>query len=344
MNRPELDQFSTRHRLNAAATGAALELSGNRPDPAEWRAFAAASLHAAGLGALGAGVIFFVAANWQAWGLLGRFALLQSGLLLCIAAALWRPPPQRLGQCALLLATLATGGQLALFGQSYQTGADVYELFFTWAVLTLPFALAALSGAVWATWFGVLNVGLALVCGTLGLDHFFWRVVDGWGWGRSALLMLPCLANLLAAALFLMLGRTRFSDAAPAWLPRLLLTLGIAYGTAAALPIVSGSVWGSARAAATGQGTAVLTLYTAISLAIGVATWLRRRDVFPLTLLAGSWITISTAWLAHAIQLRDVGEFFLIAIWLIGSSTTAGFVLMRWLRQWRATPTEGVPA
>jgi len=75
-----------------------------------------------------------------------------------------------------------------------------------------------------------------------------------------------------------------------------------------------------------------------------VATWLRRRDVFPLTLLAGSWITISTAWLAHAIQLRDVGEFFLIAIWLIGSSTTAGFVLMRWLRQWRATPTEGVPA
>src|SRR5882757_8172141 len=108
-----------------------LELTHPRPTQAEWRAFAVRLLHAAGLGALGAGVIFFVAANWQAWGLLGRFALLQAGLLICIAAALWRPPPRRTGQAALLLATLFTGALLALFGQSYQTGADGHELFFT---------------------------------------------------------------------------------------------------------------------------------------------------------------------------------------------------------------------
>jgi uncharacterized membrane protein len=302
-----------------------------RPTPAEWRAFAARLLNAAGLGALGAGVIFFVAANWQARGLLGRFALLQAGLLICIAAALWRPPPQRAGQAALLLATLFVGALLALFGQSYQTGADVHELFFTWALLALPFAVAALSGAVWAVWWSVLNVGLGLLCGWIGMDHFFWRVIDSWGWDRAALLMLPCLANLLGAGLFLMLRDTRFADAAPLWLLRFLLTLGLAYGSAASLPHITNQ----------DQGATMLPLYAAISIGIAIATWMRRQDVFPLTALAGSWITISTAWLAHSMRLNDIGELFVIAMWLIASSTAAGMLLMRWLRQWRAAAAEG---
>ena len=301
-----------------------------RPTPAEWRAFAARLLHAAGLGALGAGLIFFVAANWQAWGLLGRFGLLEAGLLICIGAALWRPAPQRVGQAALLLATLFTGSLLALFGQSYQTGADVHELFFTWALLALPFALAALSGAVWAVWWAVLNVGLGLLCGGLGLDHFFWRVIDGWGWDRATLLMLPCLANLLGAGVFLTIRSTRFVDAVPLWLLRLLLTLGLGYGTAASLPHGSSS------------GASVPMLFAAISVGIAVATWMRRQDVFPLTVLAGSWIAISTAWLAHSMRLNDLGEFFFIAMWLIASSTLTGMLLMRWLRQWRASTAEGV--
>ena len=37
----------------------------------------------------------------------------------------------------------ATGALLALFGQTYQTGADVYELFLTWALLGLPLVIAA---------------------------------------------------------------------------------------------------------------------------------------------------------------------------------------------------------
>jgi len=343
MDRPALDQFAAARRLDAAAVNVALGLSGARPDRVEWRAFAARILHAAGLGGLGAGLLFFVAANWQAWGPLGRFALLQAGLLLGMGVALWRPPPQRLGAAALLLATLLTGGLLALFGQSYQTGADVHELFFTWALLTLPFALAALSGAVWALWWTVLNVGLALLCGWLGTDHMFWRFIAGWGWGRPALMILPCLVNLAAAGGFLALRRTRFAEAAPPWLLRYLATLGVAYGTAATLPVAGGFVAGDAAANAS-QDAIVVLIYAAMSVAITIATWRRRQDVFPLTLLAGSWIAISTAWLAHSMRLNDLGELFMIALWLIGSSTVAGMALMHWWRQWRARPTEGARA
>jgi len=344
MDRSALDRFTATRRLDAAATDAALTLAAARPDAAEWRAFGARMLHAAGLAGLGAGLLFFVAANWQAWGLLGRFALLEAGLLLCIAAAFWKPPPQRIGAAALLLAVLFTGSLLALFGQSYQTGADVHELFFTWAALTLPFALAALSGAVWALWWTVLNAGLALLCGWLGTDHIFWRVIDGWGWGRHSLLMLPCVVNLLAAGGFLLLRQTRFALAAPTWLLRYLAALGLAYGTAAMVAVVTGGAVDFNGERSSGHGGATVLLFSALSAAIAIGTWRRRQDVFPLTLLAGSWITISTVWLFSAMRLNDVGEFFIVALWLIGSSTLAGMGLMRCLRHWRAAAHEGAMA
>ena len=143
--------------------------------------------------------------------------------------------------------------------------------------------------------------------------------------------MLPCLANLFGAGLFLLLRGTRFIDAAPLWLLRFLLTVGLAYGTAASLPHTTNQ----------DQGVTALALYAAISIGIAVAAWMRRRDVFPLSVLAGSWITISTAWLAHSMRLNDIGELFVIAMWLIASSTVAGMLLMRWLRQWRSSPAEG---
>lgn len=302
----------------------------NRPTPDEWRAFGARLLHAAGTGSLGAGVIFFVAANWQAWGLVGRFGLLEAGLLLCIVAALWRPPPARGGQAALLLATLFAGALLALFGQSYQTGADVYELFFNWALLTLPFAVVALSGAVWAVWWVVLDVGLALLCGGLAPDRFFWLIFADRDRDRSMLLMLPCLANLFAATAFLMIRRSRFKEAAPVWLAPWLLTIGLGFGTAAALPQM------------TNHGSPVIASYAVISLGIAVMTLRRRHDVFPLTALAGSWIAISTLWLVQSLQFDKLGAFFIIAVWLIGSSTAAAMLLIRCLHRWRTTTVEGV--
>lgn len=300
-----------------------------RPTPAERRAFLALLLHAAGLCSLGAGVIFFVAANWPAWGLAGRFGLLEAGLVLCAGVAVWQPPPSRTGQAALLLATVLTGALLALFGQTYQTGADVHELFLTWALLALPFALAALSGAVWALWWVVLDTGLALLCGWLALDHIFWLFLDRWSRDRATLLMLPCLVNLLGAGLFFLLRQTRFAETAPLWLPRMLLVIGLGFGTAASMPEMGD------------HSAAVIGLYTLISIGIAGAALAHLRDVFTLTALAGSWIAISTVWLAHSMRLHDSEEFLIIASWLIGSSSVAGKMLMSMLHRWRDVPETG---
>ncbi len=342
MDRSTFDSFCQQRALNAAAVRSALRSSGGQPDASAWRHFAARLLHGAGLGALGAGVLFFVAANWQDYGVLGRFVLLQAALLVSVGVALWRPPPSPIGQAALLLATLLTGALFALFGQSYQTGADVHELFFAWAVLALPFALAGGSGALWALWWCVLNVALALLCGWVGTEHIFWHVLDGHAIGQPALLMLPCLCNFAAAALFAQVAKTRFGAAAPLWLVRLLTSFGFVYGTVACIGVVVGEgLWRDQAAGASSQGAVVVLLFVALSVAIAFITLRQRSDVFNMALLAASWIAISTTWLGKSMRFNDLGSFFLIAFWLIAASTGAGLLLMHWVRTWQAPAKQG---
>lgn len=336
MRRAALDEIARGHTLSEPAIALALDLTGARPDREAWRTFARRLCGAAGIAALGAGAIFFVAANWQDYGLLGRFAILQAAFALSVAVAWWRPPPQVAGQAGTILAILLTGALLALFGQSYQTGADLYELFFIWAILALPFALAGQSGAAWATWWIVLNVALALYFGWLEPGRLLRRWLDGRGLEKAATILLPGLVNLAGAALFLYLGKSgRWASHAPRWLVRMLATLGFLYATAASIAAVTtGS--GRFRDAGFSAQDAIVTLaFALICAGIVVAALRARRDVFPLALVAGSWIAISTAWIIGNIRSHDLGSFFMIAMWLIITSTGTGYLLMRWVRAWR---------
>jgi len=100
---------------------------------------------AAALGGLG--LVFWIAANWDGLGRAGRFALLQGAVVLACAGAWWRPALRvPLG----LLALLGIGGLFAFFGQTYQTGADPWQLFALWAALALPLCLGVRSDVLWA--------------------------------------------------------------------------------------------------------------------------------------------------------------------------------------------------
>ncbi|QNA87504.1 DUF2157 domain-containing protein [Massilia sp. Dwa41.01b] len=140
------------------------------------------------LGALmiGLGLVFFVAANWQSFGRTGQFGLLEgAAVCACAGAALWRPARVPLA----LLALLAIGALFAFFGQTYQTGADAWQLFATRAALALPLAFGARSDSVWSAWTLVAMTALGLWGGRLDLFGF-----------EPALFLMAC-AALLACAL-----------------------------------------------------------------------------------------------------------------------------------------------
>lgn len=154
-----LYELAGRHRLPATDAESLERCAGLREEPEgvpHWGPRVVAGLAAA---LIGLGLVFWVAANWQALGRFGRFALLEAVVLVMCVGAFARPAARGpLG----LLALLATGGLFAYFGQTYQTGADPWQLFALWALLTLPLALAARSDLLWAPWALVTMTAVAL--------------------------------------------------------------------------------------------------------------------------------------------------------------------------------------
>ncbi len=165
-----LDHTATPDRLHALATAGvlppraleeALRRSMASPEPLAWRRFLSVVLLGLGSVLVLSGVVYFFAYNWVE---LHPFAKL--GLLLtvitaaCVAA--WRLGETLAGQFALLFAAVLVGPLLAVYGQTYQTGADAYELFIGWSLLVLPWVALARFAPRWLWLLLLVNTGLLL--------------------------------------------------------------------------------------------------------------------------------------------------------------------------------------
>lgn len=328
MNRKALDAFAAHFGLSQEAVVSALALAGARPSRTDLARFGVRLLYLAGVLSCAAGLVFWVAANWSLFGVLGRFALVQGVLVAAVGLAMWRPPPRALGRYALLMAFITTGALFALFGQTYQTGADVYELFLNWSLLGLAFVVAAQWSVVWAAWALVLNVALFLFCAARPEAGLFWRMLSGWDMGLSHLLLVPLALNVFLWVATIAARGSAWAHLAPPWLGRFILFWGVLYGTWTSTLVVVGS------------GGTVIGLLVTLAVFGGIAfhTLRQRTDVFPLALLEASLIVVSTAWIIDVGDFDEIVMFFLISAWLVISSTVSGRYLMRLVRSW---DTEG---
>ncbi|HEV7609010.1 MAG TPA: DUF2157 domain-containing protein [Steroidobacteraceae bacterium] len=329
LKRSELDGLAEFYSLDSRRTETMLELAGAHPQRAEAIHFFANCLRIAGVLSLAAALVFFVAANWSRIAVFGRFALVEIVLIACVAVAFAKPPPAFIGRGAAFLAFIATGALLALFGQTYQTGADVYELFLGWALLGLPLVVAAQWSVATAAWVLVLNGALVLFCGGHPTGGLMWALLDGWHFRPTLLIIAAAWVNLV---LWFAL-EIRPIDAAPDWVRRLILSCAFGFGS-----------WGGVLGvlddrtgfdAARGDPAALLALVVAM-VAVVVYAFRRRTDVYPLAVVMGTFIIVSLVWLGRVAAFRDEGTFLLLALWLIGTSTAAGKVLTSLTRRWRA--------
>ena len=328
LKRAELDRVAEFYSLDARGTEAMLELAGARPTRAAGLQFLARTLRIGGVLSLGAGLVFFVAANWARIAVFGRFALLELILVACVVLALWKPPPATFGRCALFLAFIASGALLALFGQTYQTGADVYELFLGWALLGLPFALLAQWSMASAAWVLVLNTALLLFCGWHPSGGLLWAAFGGAHFPPARMVLG---AGYLNFALWFAFELWRVA-AVPDWVRRLVLTCAFGFGSwAGVLGVVAGDLQFERTQT---DGLAVLGLAAAM-LAVSAYALRKRADVYPLALVIGTFIIVSLVWLAKIIEFKDEGVFLALALWLIGTSTAGGRVLTLLMRRWR---------
>ncbi|ALM85500.1 GDYXXLXY domain-containing protein [Bordetella sp. N] len=298
-----------------------------------WRRFLARTTLALGLLLLASAALCWVAANWPLFSKIQRLSSVQGVMTVVgvLAIALYARGASgsnaRHGRAAVLgLATVLLGALLALIGQTYQTGADNWELFAAWAVLMLPWALAARSQGLWLLWVLLVNVAVVLLLGERVLA--WWGVFDG-----------PGFPSLVVAGLNLtLLAVWEFS--AHHWRartgigPRVLALLAVG---ALVLALVLGGVLG-VKNLASYTGAA----WVAVTLGLAAFYVLLRRDLVILALLAAGVICVS---------LRVVGEWLIDlepGIWVVlplaGLLMGEAVLAARWLRRLARTSPAWSPA
>lgn len=290
----------------------ALQLTGALPSAGGWRHFIERLLLWMGTVMIAAGVIFFFAYNWKNLGRFAKFGLVE-GLIVVALFLVWRLGLERAsGKAALLGAALLVGALLALVGQTYQTGADTFELFTAWALAILPWVLIGRFPALWIFWLGIVNLAVTLydqtfpgVFSLLGPDPILWLLFA---------------LNTAALLVWEALDRAGVSWLRERWATRLLATASGALATIlAVLDVVdSGSSdWGA-------------PVWLAL-LALAVFIYRRRiRDLFVLAgVVLSAIVVIATFCGENLPDSSDSLAFLFIGVLVIGLSAAGGWWLKR---------------
>jgi uncharacterized membrane protein len=162
LNQRSLLEMAQHLKLTEPAYQRAMILAGLTPSRNDWLLYIDRFLLALGALLVVTGIAAFFAWNWSELGRFTKFALIQTGMVSAVILT-WRFSLDSLiGRTGLLAAAFLTGIILALFGQTYQTGADPYSLFLTWALLILPWVLIGRQVGLWILLQLLLNLTLVL--------------------------------------------------------------------------------------------------------------------------------------------------------------------------------------
>jgi uncharacterized membrane protein len=154
LRRLHQDGFLTDEAFNAA-------LRTLRP-AAVWFAWAERNLLFFGSALVLSGIIFFFAYNWSAMGKFFKLGLIEAGVAACVASAYWLGLNKLTGKMLLLSGSVLLGVLMAVYGQTYQTGADAFELFVGWAALIFGWVVVSEFAALWLIWLILVNTGCIL--------------------------------------------------------------------------------------------------------------------------------------------------------------------------------------
>jgi uncharacterized membrane protein len=324
-SRDPLDRPATPARLRVAFDAASLPDAARRdgfaivdrsPLLADWSRFLRQALLLIGAALVLSGVVSFFAFNWASLGRFGKFLLLDAAIVVAALVG-WRARDRLSGKVALAAAAVLVGPLLAVYGQTYQTGADPWGLFAAWAFLVVPWTLAARFTALWALEVVLVDTALALYWIQVAEPAHTWQ-----------LLIFTIVAAFHAACVAAWEWQRRRDPPwlDEAWGPRLLVVTGLVALTIPASAAILDPT--SLRDA----GTVGLA---ALASALGAAFWYYRHQRFDLFMLTATCGTV-VVMLAMAFGRLLIGELdlgvlgpFVMAMFVIAEVAVA----VTWLRR-----------
>ena len=311
VGRDEIDQLTEAGHFDALQRVIALETAGVLPNVSQWHRFLGRLFLFFGVTLLIAAIGYFVAYNWDEMGRFAKIALLEIGVIVAALAAARFAPDDLRSRAALLGAVLLTGPLLAFIGQTYQTGADTYELFRAWALLALPWVFVARWRTLWCLWLLIANVSMALYFAEA------WLPLLG-----SVLNPLGALVHLLGNALFVVVlewRRQRQLMGAGRTAERLALAIVIAAATFLYFHFLFES-----------RERAIWQLLVSVGVFVAVWCWYRLKQLDLVALAMWSFAGISLA-VATVGKVLSEGRFESWGFLLVGGTIIG---LSAWAASW----------
>lgn len=156
-----IKQWLSQKHIAPDKTEQALAIATVTPPASAWFGFLDRLLLSNGVGLILIGLIFFFAFNWQEITRFHKFAMLEL-LIVGTLVAHYKFAAKANANYLILVASVLLGVLLAFYGQTYQTGADTWQLFAMWALLISPWVLLARFAALWMLWLILANLSLVL--------------------------------------------------------------------------------------------------------------------------------------------------------------------------------------
>ncbi len=325
-----LRRLAEEHPLSAQAIERARVLAGIAPSASDWQRVLMR------IGALGAAacasaaLVCFIAYNWDALGRWFRFALFEGALVLGVLIAVVFAHKPLVHKAASLFALFALGGLLAFTGQTYQTGADNYQLFVTWALLALPWIFAARWWGYTLVWFLIVQLA-----------------ITGWAnhlpWVRDMAQATWVFVSVIAVNALFAIGfyaARRFDAFDQRWLWRLAVLAVLSWATFCSF------IGSELLSMGTAERAFQFTRFDLIAALVVAATFLVcsrvGRESFDATILYAAWASglfIVLRWLLSAFHYvwRDAGGLFFLSAALLAGGVTVGTVVIRNLSKQHAT-------
>lgn len=302
----------------------ALMLAGQSQAAVDWREKISQLLLWFGVLFLAVGVIIFLAFNWQDLGKFGKFALVQALLLICSCSYGWFRWQERdthaegLGatkaNASLLGLSFMIGALLALVGQTYQTGADPWQLFAIWSLCLLPL--------VWLAGFDLLWLKLLLLSNASVVLYFStWPQTLWWFDADIFPLVVISVCNGLGYLFFYGATTLGFSRCNAPITQSLTVVIAL-----------SALTWYGCWQAADMTNKASFAFYWLYALAILVLSRFVLQQLFPLAIVCFSVIAVSTVWLTTQLFIGandEMNMFLLLSLYVVGCTTMASVWLTK---------------
>lgn len=297
-----------KHKLEESANLLKVE-----PSSSDWKSFLDRIFLSLGSLSLVVALGFFIAYNWQWMGKFAKFGMVEFAIISGAVAYYVFHQRDLVAKLSLLTSSILVGVLLGLVGQTYQTGADTWELFFYWSLFILPWTIISRFSVLWLFWLFLINISILLVQDTY-LGSVLYREEE------SAVLWMGFWIN--TAALFLWeFVAFRWNVLNDRWALRCVSTVSGAFITYLVCLWVFSEEF---------TGWMAFPLWLVWSGILYFFYWKKKPDLYPLAGIHLSTLVFLVCLMGRAMSdiLVD-GGFLLIAIVMIGLGSASAKWLLR---------------